>query len=456
MKKMFDVVINNGSIIDPIEGYYEACIGIKNGKIEKISKKKIQGERIINADGKKVSPGFIDIHMHEDKAVDGKIDYEIFNYMALMGVTTVVGGNCGLGDANIGHYFKIINKQGSPVNYIGLIGHSSLREELGFDDNDRYRSASRNEIEKMCEIIEKGLNEGAYGLSFGLEYNPGTSTEEIMELCKLVTNYQNKIVSAHYRFDAVRSLEAMAEMIIIARETGVKFQISHIGSCTAFGQMKPGLQMLEAAYKAGVDVMADVYPYDAFSTYIGSAVFDEGCFERWDNSYDAIEMAEGKYKGKRCTEEIFNYVRNNEPDSLAIAFVMNEAEVIEAMKHPLVMIASDGLIKNGQGHPRAAGAFPRVLGKYVREGEKLDLITAIKKMTYMPARRLKLESKGRIKEGFDADITIFDADLVIDRATFSNPTSRPEGIINVINSGREVVSGGKLTGDLPGIVIKSQ
>ena len=451
---MFDIVIEKGSIVDPIKGEFTANIGIKDAKIVEISTEKLRGNKTINAENKTVTPGFIDIHMHEDKMIDGDIEYEIFNYMAQMGVTTVVGGNCGLGEADIGSYFKIIEDKGAPVNYIGLIGHSALREQLGFKDEDRYRAATELEIKKMKELIEIGFDEGATGISFGLEYNPGTSTEEIMELSKLVAEYPNKLISAHYRYDALRSLEALAEMIIVARETGVKFQVSHIGSCTAFGQMNAGLEMLTAAHEAGVDVMADVYPYDAFSTHIGSAVFDEGCFERWDTSYQSIEMAEGRYKGKRCNKEMFEEVRKEEAESLAIAFVMNEDEVVEAMQHPLVMIASDGLMNNGQGHPRAAGTFPRVLGKYVREKEDIKLIEAVKKMTYLPAQRLGLENKGRIKEGYDADLTIFDSKKVIDRATFSNPTESPKGIENVLIAGEEVVAEGKITDKLPGGVIK--
>lgn len=451
---MFDLVIEDGLFIDPLNGKFSGSLGIEDGKIAELSAGSLNGKKVINADKNIVTPGFIDIHMHEDEYKNGDIEYEIFDYMAKMGVTTVVGGNCGLGMAdNIDKYFEVINKKGAPVNYIGLMGHSILRESIGFGNKDRYRPASKSELKKMKEKVKKGLEKGASGLSFGLEYNPGTSTKEFLELSELVENYSSKIVSAHYRFDSTRSLEALAEMIIVARESGVKFQVSHIGSCTAFGQMTDGLEMLEKAYEAGVDVMADVYPYAAFSTHIGSAVFDKGCFERWNTSYDSIEMAEGKYRGRRCNKEIFEEVRENEPDSLAIAFVMNEKEVIEALQHPYVMVASDGLINNGEGHPRAAGAFPRVLSKYVREKEILDLNTALKKMTSMPAKRLGLESKGRIKEGYDADLNIINFNQIDDRATFANPTKSPAGIERVLIGGREVVKKGKRTNNLSGSVI---
>jgi N-acyl-D-amino-acid deacylase len=388
--------------------------------------------------------------MHEDNLDDGKIEYEIFNNMALMGVTTSVGGNCGLGDVEIGTYLNQLNGQKAPVNYLGMIGHGALREKVGCDDN--YRPATDTELKEMKRILRQGLEKGSLGLSLGLEYTPGAPTSELIEMVEIVAEYPDRLASAHYRFDADRSLEALGEMIIIARETGVKFQISHIGSCTAFGQMSTGLEMIEAANRGGVDIMADVYPYDAFSTYVGSAVFDPGCFEKWGVDYSAIKVTAGKYKGQRCDKKIFEYLRENKPDDLVVAFVMEEKEVIKAMQHPLVMIASDGILNDGQGHPRAAGTFPRVLGKYVREGENLELVDAIKKITHLPAQRIGLKSKGRVKEGFDADLTIFDYENVIDNASFNNPIKSPEGIENVIIAGRETVCDGKLTNLKPGQV----
>jgi len=449
---MYDLVINKGEIIDPLDGRYKANIGIEDDKIKKISKNELKGKKVIDAKSNMISPGFIDIHMHEDNVKNNKIEFEIFNNMVQMGVTTAIGGNCGLGNSEIGNYLNILTETNSPLNYAGMIGHGSLREKVGC--NDKYRKTSEKEILEMKNILKKGLEEGAIGLSFGLEYTPGATIMEMIELCKIVANYSGRLVAAHYRFDANRSLEAIAEMIIIARETGVKFQISHIGSCAAFGQMETALKMIEAANQAGVDIMADVYPYDAFSTYVGSAVFDEGCFEKWGVDYSALKVTEGKYKNQRCDREIFEYIRKNEPDDLVVAFVMEEKEVVKAMQHPLVMIASDGILNDGQGHPRAAGTFPRVLGEYVREKGKLNLKNAIDKITRMPAERTGLTKKGRIKEGYDADLCIFDYNKIIDKATFNNPTQKPEGIREVIVAGTSVVENGELVDKYPGSVLR--
>lgn len=204
---MYDLVINNGKIIDPIDGEYRANIGVKNNKIKKITESKLNGKKVIDAESNMVSPGFIDIHMHEDDLKNGKIKFEIFNNMVQMGVTTAVGGNCGLGHSDIGNYLDVLEKESPLLNYAGMIGHGSLREKAGC--NDRYRKASQKEISEMKNLLKKGLEDGAIGLSFGLEYTPGATITEMIELCKVVSNYSNRLVAAHYRFDANRSLEAV-------------------------------------------------------------------------------------------------------------------------------------------------------------------------------------------------------------------------------------------------------
>jgi len=273
-------------------------------------------------------------------------------------------------------------------------------------------------------------------------------------MAKVVGEFPDKLIAAHYRSDAEAGVEAIKELTYISWITSVPIQISHIGSCTAFGMMREGLQAMEQARKIGIDVMSDCYPYAAFSTFIGSAVFDEGCFERWGTDYSAIEPAEGEYRGQRCTRETFEYLRAHEPDTLVVAFVMNKDEVMEALVHPMVMVGSDGLMREGQGHPRAAGAFPRVFAHYVREREGLSLIDAILKMTLMPAERLGLKNKGKLTLGSDADITIFDPDKIVDRATYANPTTAPEGIPYVLVNGELVVDKGELTGVKPGKALR--
>ncbi len=444
---MYDIAILNGTILDPLEGARKLDIGIEGELITALSSGPIRGKKVIDASGKFVSPGFIDIHMHS-YPFDQCGFMETLNAMALMGVTTVLDGHCGLGHANFQTSIEKYRQKAAPVNYSSMIGHLSLRLMAGC--SDLFSPAKKEEIEAMSELLAEGLQAGAPGLSFSLEYVPGTSIEEQIALSRIVADYKDRLVSNHYRFDADRFLEAIGEMIILARETGVKYQVSHIGSGAAFGQMAPALQMLEAANSGGVDIMADLYPYNSFMTAAGTTCFAPGCVERWRASYNDLHIVEGSFKGKYITPDILTMIREREPQVMVVASVMNEEEIKAAACHPLVMIASDGMLFEGQGHPRGAGAFPRFLGRYVREEGLMDWPAAGSKVSSMPAERLGLTDRGRIKEGFAADITIFDPELIIDCSTIEEPARPPLGISSVLVGGIEVVRNGKMTGENSG------
>lgn len=441
---MYDLKIVNGRVLDLEANEEKSCnIGIKDGVITSIGLCPEAASKTIDAEGRVVSPGFIDIHMHEEildlsKSIDA---YDIANSMLLMGATTCVAGNCGNNRQSLDDFIGFIGKNGSPVNYMSFIGHNYLRNVTG--SSERYNKSTKEQIEKMQGIILESLRKGAVGVSFGLEYSPGIDLEEILEVCKKSED-TGMLLSAHYRKDAKYSIDSINELIKVSKLTGLPMQISHLGSCSAFGQMSESLKLIETSINNGVDLSVDCYPYDAFSTFIGSAVFDEGCFDLWNKSYDSILLTEAPYKGMRCNKELFHKIRRENPTMLVVAFVMNEEEVIEAIKAPFVMVASDGLFRDGQGHPRAAGTFPRVLGRYVREGKVLSLIEAIKKMTLMPAERLGLKNKGKLKEGYDADIVIFDSTTIIDTATYQEPTLPPMGIDYVIINGEVAVEGNKI------------
>lgn len=450
---MYDLKIVNGRVYNSDKNTFEEKdVAIKAGKIVKVGMCDAPAKAVIDAQGKIVSPGFIDIHMHESENLDAftpPAPSDIGNMMLRMGVTTCVAGNCGNNRQSLDDFVGHIQHFGTPVNYMSYIGHNYLRNRVG--NENRYGSSSKVQIEKMKQMIEAAMKKGALGLSFGLEYCPGIKIEEVLKLCEAI-NDSPALLSAHFREDAKGSLKSTQELIDISVQSKIPMQISHFGSCAAFGMMTEALDLIEKHMKKGVDISVDCYPYDAFSTYIGSAVFDEGCFESWKKSYDIILLTEGKYKGMRCDEALFKKVRRDHPEMLVVAFAMNQDEVIEAIQAPFMMVASDGLYRKGQGHPRGAGTFPKVLGEYVQSGY-LTLEEALKKMTIMPAERLKLKQKGRIDVGCDADLVIFDAQKIKDGATFEHPIDPPQGIDFVLMGGKVVVENGVIINGSEGVFI---
>lgn len=425
---MYDLIIKNGKIVDYDEMTLKSLdIGIKEGVIVKIGTIDLD-QNVLDAKGLIIAPGIIDSHMHEEKLNEKlELNYDISNHMLQMGVTTCVGGNCGFnfnGLEGVKAFKNHIKHHGSPVNYLLFAGYTTLREACGLVD--RYREASNEEMGKILETFKAYYDLGVIGISFGLEYTPGISETEFLEFLSRLT-YKDLLLSAHFRKDGKDAPDSIREMIRGSEVSGLPMRISHIGSCSAIGYMTESLDIIKQARDKGLPIDADCYPYDAFSTFIGSAVFDEGWKERLNVDYSAITLIEEPYKNRVCNKELFDKVRKDHPDMTVVAKVMNEDEVTQALKTPFVSIASDGILMNGQGHPRAAGTFPRVLGKYVRDEKALDLVDALERMTRKPAQWLGLRSKGEIKEGMDADLFIFDEDIIIDEATYENPTKKTTG-----------------------------
>ena len=222
--------------------------------------------------------------------------------------------------------------------------------------------------------------------------------------------------------------------------TGKKVFISHIGSMAAYGQMERVYGLMDRARAEGISIYVDCYPYNAFATTIGSAVFDEQSMAEGKFSYEQILFATGTLAGKRCTEELYRKARSQFPDDFAIGFGMDEEEIRWALARPETMVGSDGFVLGDEGHPRTAGSFPRVLGRYVRQEGLLSLADALAKMTIMPAQALGLTRKGKIAPGLDADLVIFDPETIIDQADFTRVNEPPEGIAAVFVNGKLAVS----------------
>ncbi|KAB3535429.1 amidohydrolase family protein [Alkaliphilus pronyensis] len=428
------LVINNGYVIDPANKISSLLnIAIEGGKIVEISNDILHGEELIDAEGLIISPGFIDCHMHEDPydpELD-KINISIFNCMLRMGVTTAVGGNCGSGPVDIPKYINAIDRAGLPVNFSMLVPHNILRALEGI--NDKYGKASPVEISNMKIRAQQYLDLGCLGISFGIRYVPGLDEKELKEISSACKK-DKKIIVAHIRDDAKNVIASAKELIEIGLNHNLPIQISHLGSMGAYGQMEELLSLIDYHKLNGLDISADCYPYNAFSTSVGATTYDSGFLERYGADYEAIEIAEGKYKGQRCTEEIFKELRDTNPAILTIGHFMREEDVDKAISHPNVFIASDGVMHNYQGHPRAAGTFPRVISKYVKEKQLISLYDAIGKMTWLPAKKYGL-AKGTLSIGSDGDILIFDYNEIKDNSTFEEPALPPNGIKYVLVNG---------------------
>lgn len=432
------LVINNGFVVDPGNKIYSKLnLGIKDGKINLISRSPLKGDRIIDAEGLFIAPGFIDAHMHEDNYDSEKdsFDIGIFNCMLRMGVTTAIGGNCGGGPDRPDLYLEAVDQNRLPVNFALLVPHARLREMVHADN--KYKGVSKEQSQRMFELARKYIDAGCIGISYGIRYIPGIDEQELLTVSRAVTD-KGKLLSAHIRDDAANVIASTEEFINIGKKLSLPVQVSHIGSMGAYGQMDQLLSLIDLNAAEGLDISADCYPYYAFSTGIGETTYDNGFLQRYNTGYENIEIAEGEYKGKRCTKELFERLRKENPGLITIGHVMKEEEVDMAITHPRVLIGSDGFMHNLQGHPRASGTFPRVISRYVREKKLLTLSQAVEKMSCQTAVRYGL-NKGCLSVGSDADIVVFDFNRIKDNATFSEPWLPPEGIEYVIVNGEIAV-----------------
>ncbi len=454
---MYDIAINNGTIVDPRTKLMTVGnIGIKDGTIQNVTREKVDAEKSVDATGKIVCPGFVDIHSH--------LNYPLTPaWMSVkQGITTCLSGNCGLNiDTPVKDFLDKIEKGGYPLNFATLIGHSwRLRELVGLDDP--YDTANEDQVKKMVELAEEGLSEGAFGVSLGLEYSPGADVPEYLPLVATAAKY-DKLVPIHIRTDALDFAKGLREAIAMMEKTGARVHISHLAY--NFGVhpevTEMALVMIKNAIRKGYPLVCDSGVYEAFATYIQSAVFDEGWNERYGVELSDLMISSGKYVGQRATPEIYEYVRTKETDTVGTAFVGVWPDLVMAIQQPFTMISTDaGLVDApGEGHPQDSGTYPKVFGKLVREQGALTMMEAVYKCTFMPALQMGIaDRKGFIASGADADLVVFDPKTIRSNSDYvgiGQPDAAPTGIEYVIVNGVAVVEESEAQEDkLPGTVLR--
>lgn len=428
-------------------------------------------ERVIDAKGRVVAPGFIDLHNHSES---GLLRDQTARSQTLQGITTLAVGPDGSSPFPIADYFERIEKSGAAVNVLSFVGHATLRRRVMGDDYKR--SASDNEIRRMAEMVDQAMREGAIGLSTGLEYDLGhpSTTEEVIALARIAAKYKGIYIS-HVRDEADLAMDAFREAIRIGREAGLPIQISHIklGTVGVWGKADEVVGLIDDARRKGVDVTADCYPYDAWASTITVLVpsrkhDDPAAVTRGlqdvgggKNVLIASCSAHPEFVGKTLDEiaassgasPVEVYMRIVKDGGAGVVCrSMTESDIRTFYRQPWVMVASDGGI--GMRHPRGTGTYPRVLGRFARDWKWISLEEAIRKMTSLPASRAGLRDRGIIKKGMKADLVIFDQAQVIDRSTMTQPFVEPIGMDYVLVNGVAVIDGGKTTGMRPGIIVR--
>ncbi len=458
----FDTVILNGLVMDPETGFEEiANVGIRDGRIAEISDRVLEGVRSYDATGLVVAPGFIDLHAHI-QTVSGQ------GLQALDGVTTALEQENGVypvapfyaareGRARI-HFGASVGHQGLRIKVKTDIdaGHASTNDKLAdrllrMKEGWAEAAMTDAELEHGLSLFRKEIADGGLGLGLSTEYVPGADRREVYQFMKAAAEEGVAVfthVRAAYHADAGGLFEMMQEVLANTASTGGALHICHVTS-KGLNDTALILDAISGAHKQGMDVSTEVYPYTAGSTMLGSALFNDGWKERWNATYSDIEWPA---TGERLTAETFYKYREEHPATFVIFHMIPESAMNLAIAHPLTMIASDGVkYINGRGHPRGAGTFARVLGVHAREKGDVSLMEALRKMTLLPAQRMgfvpMMQRKGRIQEGMDADITIFDPETVRDRATYQDPMRPSMGIVHVLVAGTAVVVDGVLQED---------
>jgi N-acyl-D-amino-acid deacylase len=494
----YDILIRNARIVDGSGNpWYRADVGVKAGRIASIGRlNAMTADKIIDAKNRVLTPGFIDVHTHSESGIVLRPQAENF---LKDGVTTVVTGNCGGSELELKSFFDELVRQRIGINVATLVGHNTIRREvIGSDD----RKATPDEIERMKAMVGKAMQAGAVGFSTGLEYVPGmySPTEEIVELAKVAAQYGG-IYTSHLRDEGEAVLEAIEEALIVGQQAGVRVQISHLKQDTKahWGNTQKMLDLIERYRAQGVEATVDQYPYIAYSTGLGTTlpnwalaggtetlkerlqdpamrkkIFDEVLATNKKRGYDHFDYTavaacrfNKDYEGKTVREISRLSGRKDSHESdvdtvldlmaqggvSVVTSAMSEDDVANIMRYPNTAIASDGgVVEFGDGrpHPRNYGTNARVFNEYVRLRKVLTLENAVRKMTSLPAQIFQFKDRGLIREGYAADLVLFDPAAVRDNATFANPHQYSTGFDVVLVNGKLAVENGQLSAERGG------
>ncbi|MFN2481175.1 MAG: amidohydrolase family protein [Pyrinomonadaceae bacterium] len=497
----YDLLITNGRIVDGTGNpWFRADVGIKDGRIARVGRiSPAETRAVIDARNQIVAPGFIDVHTH----VESIYNQPAAENFVRMGVTTLVTGNCGSSATNVAEFLGRAQKTPLAVNLATLVAHGSVRQKVMGLVN---REPSPDELRQMESIVEQAMRDGAVGLSTGLIYVPGTyaKTEEVVALARVAARHGG-VYATHMRSEGEKVADAIRESIKIGEEAGLPVEISHfkISTKRLWGESQMTLCLVREARSRGLAVTVDQYAYTASSTSLDSRLpswlleggREEGKKRLGDPATRERVRKEMRDSLKRSMQKDYSYAvvaryapnpafngksiaqitlearKKKDADSQIeqmlemyaaggagmIYHSMDERDVQAIMREPFTMIASDsGVHRLGDGvpHPRGYGNNARVLGRYVRELKIVTLEDAVRKMTSLPAQTFRLTDRGLLREGYAADVVVFDDALFADRATFEQPHQYPAGLSHVVVNGAEVFADSRMTEARPGAALR--